>query len=62
MSNTNLPRVPAPKPRSLFSLSGWALLIAVALLAGAVLGLRATARPASPVDLPGEIAAKPAAR
>jgi len=59
MSNTNLPRVPAPKPRSLFSVSGWALLIAVALLAGAVLGLRATARPAS---LPGEIAAKPAAR
>jgi len=62
MSNTTLPRVPLPKPRSQLWLAGRALLIAAALIAGAVLGLRATARPASPADVPGDVAAKQAAR
>jgi hypothetical protein len=62
MSNTNLPRVPVPKPRSPLSVAARAILIAAALIAGAVLGLRATARPASLVDLPADIAAKRAAR
>jgi hypothetical protein len=62
MSNTNLPRVPVPKPRSPLSVAARTILIAAALIAGAVLGLRATARPASPVDLPADIAAKRAAR
>jgi hypothetical protein len=62
MSNTNLPRVPVLKPRSPLFATGRALLIAAALIAGAVLGFRATSRPASSVELPDEIAAKRAAR
>jgi len=60
MSNTTLPRVPLPKPRSQLSLAGRVLLIAAALIAGAVLGLRTIVRPA--LDVAGEVAAKQAAR
>jgi hypothetical protein len=62
MSNTNLPRIRVLKPRSPLSATGRALLIAAVLIAGAVLGFRATSRPASSVDLPAEIAAQRAAR
>jgi hypothetical protein len=40
MSNTNLPRIPPIKPRSRIAAAGRAILIAAALIAGAVLGLR----------------------
>jgi hypothetical protein len=62
MSNTNLPRIRVLKPHSPLFATGRALLIAAALIAGAVLGFRATSRPTSAVDLPAETAAKRAAR
>jgi hypothetical protein len=62
MSNTNLPRVPMPRPPSPSSGGRRAFLIAAVLILAAVLGLRATALRTSPADAPGEFAAKPSGR